>query len=133
MVNTMKIFLIKIITSSIILAITAFFTPYFEITTLFSLIVAGLVITLIDYLFNILLGNNLSSKVRGIIAFLVSIVLLYGIQFIIPSYVITLPSAIIGAIIYSIIASHIPIYTKELNNKKASQDSTTSWLTKLRG
>ncbi|MBO5179572.1 MAG: phage holin family protein [Clostridia bacterium] len=126
MVNTMKIFLIKIITSSIILAITAFFTPYFEITTLFSLIVAGLVITLIDYLFNILLGNNLSSKVRGIIAFLVSIVLLYGIQFIIPSYVITLPSAIIGAIIYSIIASHIPIYTKELNNKKASQDSTTS-------
>lgn len=126
MLSTLKIFLIKTITSSIILAITAFFTPYFEITALFSLVLAGFVITLIDYLFNILLGNNLSSIVRGIIAFLVSIVLLYGIQFVIPSYVITLPSTIVGAIIYSIIASHVPIYTKEIDNKKASQDSTTS-------
>lgn len=133
MINTIKVFLIKTITSSIILAITAFFTPYFDITALFSLVLAGFVITLIDYIFNILLGNNLSPIIRGVIAFLVSIVLLYGIQFIIPSYVITLPSAIIGAIIYSIIASHIPIYTKEVDTKKASQDSTTSWLTKLRG
>lgn len=121
-----KSFFIKIITSSIILAITAFFTPYFEITTIFSLIVAGFVLTIIDYLFNLLLGNNLSSIARGIIAFLVSIVVLYGIQFVVPSYVISLPSAIVGSIIYSIIASHIPIYTKEMNNKKASQDSTTS-------
>lgn len=126
MINTIKVFLIKTITSSIILAITAFFTPYFDITALFSLVLAGFVITLIDYIFNILLGNNLSPIIRGVIAFLVSIVLLYGIQFIIPSYVITLPSAIIGAIIYSIIASHIPIYTKEVDTKKASQDSTTS-------
>ena len=121
-----KSFFIKIITSSIILAITAFFTPYFEITTIFSLIVAGFVLTIIDYLFNLLLGNNLSAIARGIIAFLVSIVVLYGIQFVVPSYVISLPSAIVGSIIYSIIASHIPIYTKEMNNKKASQDSTTS-------
>lgn len=127
MLNIIKVFLIKTITSSIILAITAFFTPFFDITALFSLVLAGFVITLVDYIFNILLGSNLSSTARGIIAFLVSIVILYGIQFIISSYVITLPSAIIGAIIYSIIASHIPIYSKKYENKKkASQDSTTS-------
>lgn len=108
-----KDFIIKLITSAIVLALTAFFTPYFEITAFFSLILAAFVITIVDYIFNILLDKNHSNLVRGIIGFLVSIVILYGVQFVIPSYIISLPSAIVGAIIYSLIASNI-----NLENKK---------------
>lgn len=129
-ISSLKSFIIKFLTSSIILALTAFFTPDFKINNLNSLIVAGLIITIIDSIFNLLLGKNKSSLTKGTIGFLVSIVILYGTQFLISNYSISLPSAIIGAIIYSMIASYSP---NKKNNKKASQDSTTSWLTKLRG
>lgn len=122
-ISSLKSFIIKFLTSSIILALTAFFTPDFKINNLNSLIVAGLIITIIDSIFNLLLGKNKSSLTKGTIGFLVSIVILYGTQFLISNYSISLPSAIIGAIIYSMIASYSP---NKKNNKKASQDSTTS-------
>ena len=95
-------------TSAIILAITAFFTPGFEIASFWSLIVAALVLTLIDYLVNTIIGNNIGTFGNGIVSFIVSGIMLYVTQFFVAGYTINWLSAIVGAIIYGIIASLVP-------------------------
>ncbi len=98
----------RFISSSIILAVTAFFTPGFEIASLWTLLLAAVVLAVMDYLFNALLGVNATPFGRGIIGFVVSVVVLYATQFFVAGYTISMMSAIIGAVIYGIIAAMIP-------------------------
>lgn len=98
----------RFITSAIILAVTAFFTPGFEISSFWSLIVAAIVLTLIDYLVNTIVGSNLGAFGNGVIGFIVSAIMLYITQFFVTGYSITWLSAFVGAIIYGIVASFVP-------------------------
>lgn len=121
--TSIKSFIVRFITSAIILSLTAFFTPNFEIKTLTSLLIAALSINVVNLLLSLVLRKRIPVVSKGIINFIVSIILLYTTQFFITNYYISFPSAILGAIIYSIIASYVPTQKDE---KKASQDSTTS-------
>ena len=98
----------RFISSSIILAVTAFFTPGFEIASLWTLLLAAVVLAVMDYLFNMLLGVNATPFGRGIIGFVVSVVVLYATQFFVAGYTISMLSAVVGAAIYGIIAAIIP-------------------------
>lgn len=100
--------IIRFITSAIVLAITAFFTPGFEIASFWTLAIAAVVLAILDYLVNAIIGVNASSFGRGIIGFAVSVLVLYATQFFVSGYSISWISAIIGAIIYGIVASIIP-------------------------
>lgn len=100
--------LARFITSAIILAITAFFTPGFEIASFWTLVLAAVVLTIMDYLFNMILGVEATPFGRGIIGFVVSVIVLYATQFFVAGYTISWISAIVGAIIYGIVASMIP-------------------------
>lgn len=108
--NTMTIggVFVRFITSAIVLAITAFFTPGFEIASLWTLAIAAVVLATLDYLVNSIIGINASAFGRGIIGFIVSAVILYATQFFVSGYTISWISAIIGAVIYGIVASIIP-------------------------
>lgn len=105
---TMGGMLSRFISSSIILAVTAFFTPGFEIASLWTLLLAAVVLAIMDYLFNMLLGVNATPFGRGIIGFVVSVVVLYATQFFVAGYTISMLSAVVGAAIYGIIAAIIP-------------------------
>ena len=98
----------RFITSAIILAVTAFFTPGFEIASFWTLIVASVVLTLIDYLVNTIVGNNVGVFGNGITSFIVSAIVLYVTQFFVAGYTISWMAAIIGALIYGVIDYFIP-------------------------
>lgn len=100
--------IIRFITSAIVLGITAFFTPGFEISSFWTLAIAAIVLSILDYLINAIIGVNASPFGRGIIGFAVSALILYATQFFVSGYSISWISAIIGAIIYGIVASIIP-------------------------
>lgn len=108
--NTMTLtgIITRFITSAIILAITAFFTPGFEISSFWTLVVAAVVLTLIDFLVNTIIGNNLGAFGNGFVSFVVCGISLYVTQFFVSGYYINWISAIVGAIIYGIVASFVP-------------------------
>lgn len=108
--NSMTIggLIVRFITSAIVLAITAFFTPGFQIASFWTLIISAVVLSVLDYLVNAIIGVNATPFGRGIIGFVVSVIVLYATQFFVPGYSISWISAIIGAIIYGIVASIIP-------------------------
>lgn len=105
---TLGSLLARLVTSTIVLGITAFFTPGFEISSLWTLVLAAIVLTVIDYLVNTVFNVEINAFGHGIIGFIVAVGVLYATQFFVAGYSISWGSAIIGALIYGIVAAIIP-------------------------
>lgn len=98
----------RLVTSAVVLAITAFFTPGFSINNFWALAVAAVVLTVIDYLITKFTGLHASSFGRGFVGFVLAAATLYVTQFFVAGYTISWIAAIIGALIYGIVDYFIP-------------------------
>lgn len=101
-------FLIRLVVGAVILAITAFLTPGFAISSWFSLLLAAVVLAVLDWLVNKITGINAAPFGRGISGFILAAIIIYAIKFIVPGYSITLLGALIAAIIYGVVDAIIP-------------------------
>lgn len=98
----------RLVAAAVILAITAFFTPGFQINNIWSLAVAAVVLTLLDYLIAKFTGLHASPFGKGFVGFILSVAVLYITQYFVAGYSISWMAAIIGALIYGIIDYFIP-------------------------
>ena len=98
----------RFIVAAIILGITAFFTPGFSINNIWTLGVAAIVLTLMDYLIVKFTGLHAMAFGKGFVGFMLAVVVLYATQFFDAGYSITWMAAIIGALIYGIIDYIMP-------------------------
>lgn len=98
----------RLITAAVVLAITAFFTPGFQIANFWTLVVAAIVLTLIDYLIVKFTGLHASPFGKGFVGFILSAIVLYVTQFFVAGYTISWMAAIIGAIIYGVVDYFLP-------------------------
>ncbi len=102
--------LIRILVTAIVVGIAAFLTPGFSINSLWSLILAAVVIALLDYLIQKFTGVNATPFGRGgITGFIVAAIILYATKFIVPGFNISVwGGAVIGALVIGIIDVIIP-------------------------
>lgn len=98
----------RLVAAAVILAITAFFTPGFQISNIWSLAIAAVVLTILDYLIVKFTGLEANPFGKGFVGFILSVVILYVTQYFVVGYSISWMSAIIGALIYGIIDYFIP-------------------------
>lgn len=98
----------RVLTASIVLAITAFFTPGFSINNIWTLAISAVVLTLIDYLIVKFTGLEATPFGKGFVGFILAAVTLYVTQYFVAGYTISWIAAIIGALIYGIIDYIIP-------------------------
>lgn len=98
----------RLVAAAVILAITAFFTPGFHINNIWSLAVAAVVLTVLDYLIVKFTGLQASPFGKGFVGFVLSVVVLYVTQYFVAGYSISWMAAIIGALIYGVIDYFIP-------------------------
>ena len=98
----------RLVAAAIVLAITAFFTPGFHISNFWTLAIAAIVLTLIDYLIVKFTGLHASPFGKGFIGFALAAIVLYVTQFFVAGYTISWMAAIIGALIYGVIDYFIP-------------------------
>lgn len=98
----------RLVAAGVVLAITAFFTPGFEINNFWTLAIAAVVLTIIDYLIVKFTGLHASPFGKGFVGFVLSVVVLYVTQYFVAGYSISWMAAIIGAIIYGIVDYFIP-------------------------
>jgi uncharacterized membrane protein YvlD (DUF360 family) len=106
--NTFGQIIWRFVAGAVILAITAFFTPGFTINSIWSLALAAVVLTVIDYLIAKFTGLQASPFGKGLVGFIVSAVILYVTQYFVTGYTISWISAIIGAFVYGVIDYFIP-------------------------
>ena len=98
----------RLITAAIVLAITAFFTPGFTINNIWTLAIAAVVLTVIDYLIVKFTGLHASPFGKGFVGFALAAITLYVTQFFVAGYSISWIAAIIGALIYGVIDYFLP-------------------------
>lgn len=98
----------RFIAATIVLAITAFFTPGFNISNIWSLALAAIVLTAMDYLIVKFTGLHASPFGKGFVGFVLAVITLYVTQYFVAGYSISWLAAIIGALIYGVIDYIIP-------------------------
>ena len=98
----------RLVTAAIVLAITAFFTPNFSINNIWSLAIAAIVLTVMDYLIVKFTGLHASPFGKGFVGFALAAITLYFTQFFVAGYSISWMAAIIGALIYGVIDYIMP-------------------------
>ena len=98
----------RLIASAVVLAITAFFTPGFTINSIWTLLIAAVVLSVIDYLIVKITGLHASPFGKGFIGFALAAVVLYVTQFFVAGYSISWMAAIIGALIYGVVDYFLP-------------------------
>ena len=98
----------RFIVAAIILGITAFFTPNFSINNIWALALAAIVLTAMDYIIVKVTGLQAIAFGKGFVGFILAAVTLYATQFFVAGYSISWFAAIIGALIYGIIAYIMP-------------------------
>ncbi len=98
----------RLVVAAIVLAITAFFTPGFSINNIWSLALAAIVLTVMDYLIVKFTGLHASPFGKGFVGFILAVVTLYVTQYFVAGYSISWIAAIIGALIYGVVDYFIP-------------------------
>ena len=98
----------RLVTAAIVLAITAFFTPGFTINNIWTLAIAAIVLSIIDYLIVKFTGLDATPFGKGFVGFILAAVTLYVTQYFVAGYSISWIAAIIGALIYGIVSYIIP-------------------------
>ena len=106
--NTFTGVILRFVTSAVILAITAFFTPGFTISNVWSLALAAVVLTVIDYLIVRFTGLHASAFGKGFVGFILAAVVLYVTQYFVVGYSISWIAAIIGALIFGVVDYFVP-------------------------
>ena len=98
----------RLVVAAIVLGITAFFTPGFSINNIWSLAIAAIVLTIMDYLIVKFTGLHASPFGKGFVGFILAAVTLYLTQVFVAGYSISWIAAIIGALIYGVVDYLIP-------------------------
>ena len=98
----------RLIGAAVVLAITALFTPGFSINNIWTLIIAAVVLTVLDYLVTKFTGLHASPFGKGFVGFALAAITLYVTQFFVAGYTISWIAAIIGALIYGVVDYFLP-------------------------
>ena len=106
--NTVLQIIGRLVAAAVVLAITAFFTPGFTINNFWTLAIAAVVLTVMDYLITKFTGLHASPFGKGFVGFALAAIVLYATQFFVAGYSISWMAAIIGALIYGVVDYFIP-------------------------
>ena len=93
----------RLVTAAIVLGITAFFTPGFQISNFWALAAAAIVLSVIDYLIAKFTGLHASPFGKGFVGFVLSAIVLYVTQYFVAGYTISWLAAISGGVTYGVV------------------------------
>lgn len=102
--------IIRFVVSAIVLMLVGALLPGISVTSSFvGALIAAVVIAVLGYLAETLLGDKVSPRSRGVVGFIVSALVIYLAQFIVPNLLsVSLIGALIAAFVIGIIDAFVP-------------------------
>lgn len=98
----------KMVIIAIVLVVVSLLTPGFSIRGLWSFLIAAVVISALDYLAEKLMGVDASPFGKGLTGFLISAVIIYLTQFLVPNMSVSILGAILGALVIGVLDAIFP-------------------------
>ncbi|AIG25452.1 phage holin family protein [Brevibacillus sp. 7WMA2] len=103
---------IRFIVAAIVLMFVGFLVPGFAVNGFWTALLAAVVIALIGWGVESIFGDKISPYNRGIVGFIVSAIVIYLTQFLVPGFRVTVLGALLAALVIGIIDLFIPIKNK---------------------
>ena len=99
---------VRFVVSAVVLMIVGFIVPGFRMLGFFNALLAAVVIAAIGWVIEATLGKKVSPYSRGIVGFLVSAIVIWTAQFIVPGMAVSLLGALLAAFVIGIIDMFVP-------------------------
>src|SRR5690554_3502255 len=99
---------VRFVVSALVLMLVGFLLPGFRTLTFFHALFAAVVIAILGWIVESLLGKNVSPYGRGVVGFIVSAITIWIAQFIVPGMEVSIIGALLAAFVIGIIDLFVP-------------------------
>ncbi|NLY30164.1 MAG: phage holin family protein [Firmicutes bacterium] len=99
---------VRFVVSALVLMLVGYIVPGFQVMGFLNALLAAVVIAAIGWVIEATLGKDVSPYSRGIVGFLVSAVVIWAAQFIVPEMQVSVLGALLAAFVIGIIDLFVP-------------------------
>lgn|SRR5690606_7996667 len=99
---------VRLIVSAIVLMFVGFILPGFSTLSFFNALLAAVVIAGLGWVIESILGKGVSPFSRGLVGFIVSALVIWATQFVVPGLDVTILGALLAAFVIGIIDLFVP-------------------------
>lgn len=99
---------VRFVISALVLMLVGYITPGFGSMSFMKALLAAAVIAGLSYAAEMLLGKDVSTYGRGGVSFVVSAIVIYLAQYLVPGMQVTLVGALLGALLIGVIDIFVP-------------------------
>lgn len=101
--------IVRFVVSAIVLLLISYLLPGIKVSGFGGALIAAVVIAGLGFLVEMLLGENISPRSRGIVGFVVAAVVIYLAQYIVPAYLsVSLLGSLLAAFVIGLVDAFIP-------------------------
>lgn len=100
--------IVRFVVSALVLMVVGYIVPGFSALTFWNALLAAVVIAAIGWVVEATLGKNTSPYSRGIVGFIVSAIVIWTAQFIVPALEVSIFGALLAAFVIGIIDMFVP-------------------------
>lgn len=100
--------IVRFIVSALVLMFVGFLVPGFGPIGFVNALIAAVVISVLGYIVESLIGKSVSPQGRGIVGFLTAAVVIYLTQFVVPGLNVSILGALIASLVIGVIDIFVP-------------------------
>jgi putative membrane protein len=101
-------FIVRLVVSALVLLFVGFLVPGFRIFGFLNALIAAVVIAVLGWLVEMMLGKKISPQSRGLVGFIVAAVVIYAAQFVVPTMRVNIWGALLASLVIGIIDAVVP-------------------------
>ncbi len=100
---------IRFVVSVLVLLVVSWLIPGMEVAGFTGALAAAVIIAILGYIAEALLGKNISPRSRGLVGFVSAVVVIYLAQFIVPNMIsVSIIGALLAAFVIGLIDAFVP-------------------------
>ncbi len=99
---------VRFIVSALVLLLSGFLVPGFEIFGFVNALIAAIAIAVIGFVIENLFGERISPRSRGIVGFIVAAVVIWGAQFLVPTMRVSVIGALLASLVIGLVDAFVP-------------------------
>lgn len=100
--------IIRFIVSALVLMLVSFLIPGFEVAGFTGALIASIVIAILGFIVESLMGEKISPQNRGIVGFITAAVVIYFAQYLVPAMDVTWWGALLASFVIGIVDAFVP-------------------------
>ncbi|GAW93460.1 phage holin family protein [Calderihabitans maritimus] len=101
--------IVRFVVSALVLMLVSWLLPGINVAGFTGALIAAVVIAVLGYIVESILGDKVSPQNRGIVGFITSAVVIYLAKFIVPAYIsVNVVGALLAALVIGVIDAFVP-------------------------